>query len=1688
MRGDNTHSVVLEGSLVEGRNGELDVINGGATIRLSLVTEGEEFITYKRSLLESDEEFEVFLADMCRTPATEENGFVSRIHSLITREATNMTEDARTLEFTLQALPEFQIHTEEVVYLHIPSVALDCECSYRIPVLQPIVILEMQAPTPVIIAPAITCGRVAAVSAPPLTPSPVEGVFTVHWSVHDEANPDAYIEDPSALATNVWGLVRASNATVTVVFKTRDNERNVSAVIERVESPEAAEVMSSELHVAGTTVKLNALPPQGGGAETHGEWSIVEGAVGTILVNPGLEQSMVEGLGNQTELIWQVSGHARCPATQAALLVLAQEPHVAAWEENICGTEVQLSASPPALSNLRGTWSVVSTDPASKPLFTPSPNLPSVKVVHFGHGPTTLQWTLSGDRGSSASVNVTFTRRHEPYAEIVTQQPEAFLGAERVPLEAVAPAEGEGEWSVLRTTCSPEPWFSNETNASTELLGLDSVDRACEIVVDWKVQNRPCVAKYASLTIYVVARPPTQPSVGAAITLCEDVPVELTGNDVEVGVGVWKAVQPADLVIPDPSNPRTILQSVREGVTIVSWVITNGDASQSAELTITRHALPKALLKTSQHIEFCGNTVPLHASRSHFNQDDYGKWSAPHGTFTCNEKEDCCNDCAQTGKVNFTGVPPGDSSVTWTTYNSKGLTDCPEGRSANVTLKSWQFPTHDHRLYVTEAQTKLDIAAILALACEGEGFYPSYITALSELPGVWELQTPSSSVDLTDAHLPKADLAKLPMGETKLYWTPIKCHGTQVRLMLTVVRGDKLSCDIFKRGGETVTPVIDVVGDAAVLTTGDRNFSVSALGAWFADRPVNFSNQHGTITVITGLEKGDTTITFRVSAYRVDAFAGECSVTVRSWRADAYQPAHPVCFDSAQIEGVALGETPEGLTHYWRLPRGSELTLDQPTSRVVNVGNLQPGPNPLWWRIELGEDFDEFEVVPVRHTLPLPFNSTSLVLKQTLVNTDTLTLPWVQRTEFPSTAAGWVVPLGHSIEYIEGNVVFKGITSGNSANFSFYITPVDSACVPTVFTLVVESVDAHVVGSVIGTECELLAGAVVTLRATEGLTWKHENVPEEHFAQLAAGFGKVLSAAFASAVVDPAEPHLLHLHFNPAELPATDGVSALTVSRVPLPVALLSPRIVTSRHTYIIFEGPSIADSFTIRPIDIQLSFDGARRVSERTINEEGGTLTVTYTHANVTDVEVRANGGANGQFAASLAAGLRSRAPDHGYGWDARSKAGTLLAAGTSFDTAKQSISLTVLADPWYTIGDEEEVHLREHLSTICGHSVESGRIVRSGFFTVTDTAPEMVVRGAINECDFEQLGATVEVSVVGCSFKEDVPLQPQYLHSDALELEKGWEVLVQKSVFAFTSNTTHPKHRTLQLSPIGKHGYEIPAFMEEHLSFSMPSALLAHSGIQNGGKIVADGEVSIKDTTLSVEGTVICADTLRREGHNVTLILHGDAWGGSVESTEGARHLVGAMSGDPSIKGGWESIMVSRILPQGLFSVVVLSPTVLEVRIPALPWFTSQRAEVISLQLPGTATVCSKCLEHNHLMHIYHAHNMVPTQSTLQRPDDSQVEVTLPCARYAASLTHGDVKRGLTSDGDSTALNAVVGKAWWSGNSSMMIPFNWRLSDNHTNDEEVTLTLSSDSVVPSTGEVCTLFLFFWCSGEGPY
>ena len=1139
---------------------------------------------------------------------------------------------------------------------------------------------------------------------------------------------------------------------------------------------------------------------------------------------------------------------------------------------------------------------------------------------------------------------------------------------------------------------------------------------------------------------------------------------------------------------------------------MLKWEITNGNDSQSAELTITRHELPDSIIlkPVNSEITICGSVLETEFETSHFGPGDFGSWSAgtPKNTDPIEAsiieyrnitfvKNTGTFGLDSTGRVvTISNIPPGLVYLQHRTFSRSSMLDCPEGKASNLTIRSIQFPVAKRSprvVYTTDSQLELNLEdELLRESFAGnvqEVYFGRYLRYLSTLPGEWKIEG-ATDMQVVDSFSPKPKLQSIPHGESFIRWIPTACD--QESLSLLIVRGRRLQClvSVPQAVLSSQDNSLIVVGSVATVSiSGD--FPLDTTGLWSTvTAGVDFLSENEPSSEIINLPSElAVAVRYDISA-GVSAFAGRCTGKIRSVRAKVRNAVKAICSHTTEINAI---QPEEGISRLWRIATedqscdsppqatsSSSLSFENPSRHSTQVFNIPPGESVVEWVLSLRGFSDSARVLIKRDVMKLPFNSETAFSKKTIIGMNFLKLPWEDYQGYPKTASDWKVPEGCSVRYCPEtqSIEFYGISHGTVKEFeTIIVPPTGSSCESVPFTLQIRSVTAHVLGSSINSECELLSGASITLMTTGGLSW-NEVVSSSDVDLLKIAFGPHLGPSINDVVVTSSSS--LKISFLPTEL-LTDSLGRaipLVINDVAIPVGLFLSDVILNEGSVIQFTDMDdvLHNGFTIMPVSVSLSLSGNSSTTEDIVSGTGGLLTITLNNMYLEGI-LRTDTAEYDLLATSFLHSLESKGSsnaDVGYNWASRrdyilgiSDGGCpkLKLLNTS---SKHTLAIRTKPDMWYAISDHESVHFHTDLSTVCSITKyfqspdevsKPTRIVRSSEIIIRDIPCTVSISGEINECDLEEHGASINVTALGCSFSEHHELSLSFFKSN-LPTATGtsWDTVVSKRrLTSVTDTELLPKRRVVIINPAGADVYEIKEGKNENLTLIIPRYALSGTG-SNSGWIRGTGVVEMKDTYLEVINGNICATDLRQYGHTIMLRLHGDSWKTDLTNKILSSELVGAISGQQGVVGGWDYALLSDVLSESNYELSVggYKNSDLQVKLPPMKSYKSITSEVVSIKIPGLSTSCAKCLNHSGIVTVNHDHDVLIQPSNITEKTD-RITLSIPCGTFSNEVNNLMLKNSFSSvnklrNGFGVFKDSIISTdVEWVSNNTVIIPINW-------------------------------------------
>lgn len=308
-------------------------------------------------------------------------------------------------------------------------------------------------------------------------------------------------------------------------------------------------------------------------------WTQIEGPITAEITTPYARTTEVTNLTPGIYIFrYSISGGATCfPAEHSDVVIsvpTSSSTNAYAGEDTeVCfGTDQQLNASPPELSNLIGTWNVVSAPIGSAIIFE-DVNDPKTSVSGLDDASEnyTFKWTVSNPSNLTCPFpsedTVTFTTNAVFGSNAANAGPDQCLasGTTTVSLVGNLPSTNEtGTWSVTPSTgitFTDINLFNTSVNISIEQSYL----------LTWTLDK----CSTSSDEVEISIGNPTADA-GPDQNLCYS-SIEMNAS-LSVGTGIWTLISgPGSYDIDDETNPKAIIDFTFSGQYEFEWTVSNGN-------------------------------------------------------------------------------------------------------------------------------------------------------------------------------------------------------------------------------------------------------------------------------------------------------------------------------------------------------------------------------------------------------------------------------------------------------------------------------------------------------------------------------------------------------------------------------------------------------------------------------------------------------------------------------------------------------------------------------------------------------------------------------------------------------------------------------------------------------------------------------------------------------------------------------------------------------------------------------------------------------------------------------------------------------------------------------------------------------------------------------------------------------
>jgi gliding motility-associated-like protein len=397
------------------------------------------------------------------------------------------------------------------------------------------------------------------------------------WTVTPSAG--VTITSPGSATTLVSGL--SSNTTYNFVWTMSNTcaslRDTVIVITSNTTGPAASNAGPDQCRTSGTTsvtMAGNAPSPAG----TTGLWSQFSGPNTATITTPTSATTTMTGLVNGTYLfIWRLT-KAPCTNSTVDTVYITIGGNAtsanAGPDQSICGTSTVLAGN--TITTGIGTWS---QDAGGTTATFSNANSPTATVSNLDAGAYTFIWTSTNGACSGSNDTVQINVQTGPSAANAGSNINV-CGASSVTLNATAPVNGSGVWSVVGSSPS-NPNFVSVTSPNTFVSNLAQGTYTFR----WTVTTGgSCSPSFDDVTVTVVPNA----NAGADQSLCFANSTTLTGN--VASTGTWALVSGPNVpTITTTASNTAIASGLITGVYVFSYTIaaSGGCPTTSDNVTVT---------------------------------------------------------------------------------------------------------------------------------------------------------------------------------------------------------------------------------------------------------------------------------------------------------------------------------------------------------------------------------------------------------------------------------------------------------------------------------------------------------------------------------------------------------------------------------------------------------------------------------------------------------------------------------------------------------------------------------------------------------------------------------------------------------------------------------------------------------------------------------------------------------------------------------------------------------------------------------------------------------------------------------------------------------------------------------------------------------------------------------------------
>ena len=606
------------------------------------------------------------------------------------------------------------------------------------------------------------------------------GSASIQWRLIDG---QATIASPNSFETEVTSLGTGRN--VFEVTLTSNSCSDVDTVV--IENNQRFVNAGADQTLCSGSYTLSGSKP---GIDVIGNWSVEQGSAS--FADAGQYNTTVSNLQKGVNVLrWTLSKDGCTSYDEVTLINDSPTQAEAGIDQQLCIDSTWLEANTPTTGG--GEWSILQGYGDFQ-----SPVDPDTKISNLARGDNLFRWTITNNSCTSADT-VRVTNNQVP----VEAGPDQVICDYRTNLNAQAPTQGTGEWSIVYGSAT----FSDRHDPQSEVFLLVSDTT----ILAWNVYYNGCQSA-DSMTI--INNSPTRADAGENQEIFQS-STFLDATLPDKGTGTWSLLS-GSAVIADKSDPKTEVTELAYGANLFQWKVTYENCVSIDSVLIDNQS--SGSVTAGNDTIICSDAMRLNASEP---VQGEGEWSVVKGSGTFDNKNSnttmvrnlsrgenilkwtvigngvisdeititnnaptqanagpdmsYCVDSVQLSANNpsvGTGVwqlIAGEGTFSDSTLNNSHIEDLGSGKNTlRWTITNKNCTSTDDVVITNNQPTQAD-AGVDQTLCSDEATL--YGNSPSVGQGLWTLVSGSNSVEFQDQNVGNTRVTNLGHGENVLRWT-----------------------------------------------------------------------------------------------------------------------------------------------------------------------------------------------------------------------------------------------------------------------------------------------------------------------------------------------------------------------------------------------------------------------------------------------------------------------------------------------------------------------------------------------------------------------------------------------------------------------------------------------------------------------------------------------------------------------------------------------------------------------------------------------------------------------------------------------------------------------------------------------------------------------------------------------------